>query len=58
MPGGWSCHGDSLFGAWSPCRDEVFVNGPCVQEVSGYDITMVEKAARGSLQPTETDMPR
>lgn len=40
------------------------MNEPCVQEVSGYDITMGEKAARGPLfmsrliQPTHADMPR
>ncbi len=39
MPGGCSCYGDSLFGAWSPCWEEGSVNEPCVQEVSGYDIT-------------------
>lgn len=44
MPGACSCHGDGLFGAWSPCvRDDGSVNEPCVQEVSGYDITMVKK---------------
>lgn len=64
MPGGCGCHGDGLFGARSPCQEEGSVNEPCVQEVSGYDITMGEKAARGPLfmsrliQPTHADMPR
>lgn len=44
MPGGYSCHGYSLFGAWSPCwEEEGSVNEPCVQEVSGYDITTGKK---------------
>lgn len=64
MPGGFSCYGDSLFGAWSLSRGgELSVNEPCVQEVSGYDITSDERAARGllcmsRLQPTHADMPR
>lgn len=67
MPGGCSCYGDSLFGARSLCWEQGSVNEPCVQEVSGYDITTgkkKKKATRGLLcmsrltQPTHTDMPR
>lgn len=34
---------------FGPFREEGCVNEPCVQEVSGYDIIMGEKEARGLL---------
>ena len=68
MSAGCSCYGDSLFGAWSPFREEGSVNEPCVQEVSGDDITTGrEKTKKSStwaslperlIQPTHTEMPR
>lgn len=38
-----------LVWSWVPCHEEVWVNGPSVQEVFGCDITGTEKAARGRL---------
>lgn len=66
------CHGHCLFGARPLCWEQSSVNEPCVQEVSGYDITADEKrkkkkekeAARGLLcmsrltRPTHKDMLR
>lgn len=37
------CHGHGLFGARPLCSEQSSVNEPCVQEVSGDDITTGEK---------------